>query len=220
MKNSLWFNLTMILVISLGCSWSVAKHAENHAPKQTYAQFKDSVAVLLKSIDGNDIEQKSNLLYNLISEGLVEHWVGTPWDFNGTTRTPNQGHIACGYFVTNTLSDLGFDIQRIKLAQVASSEMIKTLCIETKWISGFDNFSAYMKKQNKNAIYIVGLDFHAGFVIKKGDETYFFHSNYIQAEGVILERIEQSKALLNNQAFFIGNLTENKELLRVWGVSR
>jgi hypothetical protein len=77
-----------------------------------------------------------------------------------------------------------------------------------------------MKKQNKNAIYIVGLDFHTGFVIKKGDETYFFHSNYIQAEGVILERIEQSKALLNNQAFFIGNLTENKELLRVWGVSR
>lgn len=210
----------MILAISLGCSWSVAKHAENHAPKQTYTQFKDSVAVLLRSIDGNDIEQKSNLLYNLISEDLVAHWLGTPWDFNGTTRTPNQGTIACGYFVTNTLSDLGFDIQRIKLAQAASSEMIKTLCIETKWISGFDNFNAFMKKQTKNAIYIVGLDFHTGFIIKKGAETYFFHSNYIQAECVILEPIEQSKALLNNQAFFIGNLTGNKELLKNWTTSR
>ncbi len=195
----------------------MAKHAENRAPKQTYDQFKDSVAVLLKSIDRNDIEKKSNLLYNLVSKGLVEHWVGTPWDFNGTTRTPNQGTIACGYFVTNTLSDLGFKIERVKLAQVASSEMIKTLCIETKWISGFDNFSAYMKKQSKNAIYIVGLDFHTGFIIKKGYDTYFFHSNYIQEEGVILERIEQSKALLNNQAFFIGNLNGNKELLKVWG---
>jgi hypothetical protein len=74
-----------------------------------------------------------------------------------------------------------------------------------------------MKKQSKNAIYIVGLDFHTGFIIKKGYDTYFFHSNYIQEEGVILERIEQSKALLNNQAFFIGNLNGNKELLKVWG---
>lgn len=228
MKNTLWFNLLMILVVSLGCSWSVAKHSGNdaeetieiHTPKQTYSQFKDSVGILLQSIDRNDIESKSNLLYNLISKGLVQHWVGTPWDFNGTTRTPNQGYIACGYFVTNTLSDLGFEIQRVKLAQVASSEMIKTLCIETKWLSGFDNFNAYMNKQNKNAIYIVGLDFHTGFIIKNGDETYFFHSNYIQAEGVILERIEQSKALLNNQAFFIGNLTANKELLKAWGASQ
>ena len=119
----------MILVIYLGCSWSVAKHAENHAPKQTYAQFKDSVAVLLKSIERNDIEKKSNLLYNLVSKGLVENWVGTPWDFNGTARTPKQGSIACGYFVMNTLSDIGFKIERVKLAQVASSEMIKKLCI-------------------------------------------------------------------------------------------
>lgn len=205
--------------MSLGCSWSVAKNAENQAPKQTYDQFKDSVAVLLKSIDGNDIEQKSNLLYNLVSKGLVEHWLGTPWDFNGTTRTPNQGYIACGYFVTNTLSDLGFKIERVKLAQVASSEMINKLCVETKWINGFENFTAYMKKQSKNAIYIVGLDFHTGFIIKKGEETYFFHSNYIQAEGVILEKIEKSNALKSSKVFYIGNLTANKEMLKVWGVS-
>ena len=220
MKISLLFNLIIIWVVSLSCSWSKIEQNENQVPKQSYAQFKDSVAVLLKSIDGNDIEQKSNLLYNLISEGLVEHWVGTPWDFNGTTRTPNQGTIACGYFVTNTLSDLGFDIQRVKLAQAASSEMIKILCIETKWISRFDNFNAYMKKQIKNAIYIVGLDFHTGFIIKKGDEIYFFHSNYIQNEGVILERIEASKALQSSEAFFIGNLSENKDLLKTWGKSQ
>jgi hypothetical protein len=220
MKNTFWFNLTMIFLVSIGCSWSVDEQTENQAPKQTYAQFKDSVSVLLKSIERNDFENRSNLLFSLISEDLVAHWVGTPWDFNGTTRAPNQGTIACGYFVTNTLSDLGFDIQRVKLAQAASSEMIKTLCIETKWISGFDNFSAYMNKQNKNAIYIVGLDFHTGFIIKKGAETYFFHSNYIQAEGVIIERVEQSKALLNNQAFYIGNLTGNKELLKTWGASQ
>lgn len=204
----------------MGCSWSVAEHAENHAPKQTYDQFKDSVAVSLKSVDRNDIENKSNLLYNLVSKGLVEHWVGTPWDFNGTTRTPNQGYIACGYFVTNTLIDLGFKIERVKLAQVASSEMIKTLSIETKWINGFENFSAYMKKQNKKAIYIVGLDFHTGFIIKNGEETYFFHSNYIQAEGVILEKIEKSNALKSSKVFFIGNMSGNQELLKTWGAQQ
>ena len=50
-----------------------------------------------------------------------EHWKGTPWDFNGTTRIPGQGTIACGYFVTTALQDAGFDLPRYRCGQMAES---------------------------------------------------------------------------------------------------
>ncbi len=69
----------------------------------------------------SEIEEKDSILKltkNYLEETLVEdifnYWYGTPWDFNGTTNIPNQGSIACGYFVTTTLKHLGFNIPRFK----------------------------------------------------------------------------------------------------------
>lgn len=132
------------------------------------------------------------------------------------TRTPHKGEIACGYFVTNTLADLGFKIERIKLAQCASGDMIKVLCSDIKTFSGIKKFEAYMEKQPVNSVFIVGLDFHTGYIVKDATGSYFLHSNYIRRKGVMKEKIGESAALAKNKFFMIGSLTENRKLLEKW----
>ena len=200
------------LLFILACSSN--HEIANAAPTQTYQEFKDSIQVLVPKLA---LEERKKLLFNAVFTSIPQHWQRTEWDFNGTTRTPKSGKIACGYFVTNTLSDLGFKINRVKLAQVASSQMIKELCVQTKWITGYDALKKYLEQQSGSAIYIVGLDFHTGYIIKSESNLYFLHSNYIQASGVILEKIESSEALQASKAFYIGNLSANSTLLNNWG---
>lgn len=69
---------------------------------------------------------KDSILTLIINE-YFNYWKGTAWSFNGTTKEPKKGKIACGYFVTTVLQDAGFDIQRVKWAQVASETMIKAM---------------------------------------------------------------------------------------------
>lgn len=216
----IYYILYPVLITFIACNAEIAVDiatatAEVQQPSQNYAQFKDSVKILIAQ---QSLEQKKQLLFDIVYRELPGYWLGTPWDFNGVTRTPKEGHIACGYFITNTLSDLGFDIKRIKLAQVASSVMIKELCVETKWISGFEAFEKHLSTQSGSGIYIVGLDFHTGYIIKTKQQSYFFHSNYIGSEGVVLEPVKESKALKASKVFFIGNLTKNDVLLKKWGL--
>src|SRR5687768_1120080 len=62
-----------------------------------------------------------------IAAELIPAWLGTPWDFNGTTETPQQGRIACGYFVSTVLRHAGFRVERVRLAQQASERIALTL---------------------------------------------------------------------------------------------
>src|ERR1043165_5518098 len=70
------------------------------------------------------IGYSSQFLRNITQE-IFTYWYGTDWDFNGTTQTPKQGKIACGFFVTTVLRDAGFDLPRIAWAQLPSESMIK-----------------------------------------------------------------------------------------------
>ena len=36
--------------------------------------------------------------------GILPHWYGTVWSFDGHTSTPGTGEIACGYLVSTTLA--------------------------------------------------------------------------------------------------------------------
>ncbi len=58
------------------------------------------------------------------------------WDFYGTTTTPREGKIACGYYVTTVLEQAGFHLQRVLLAQQASAYVVQTLARGTRvdWI--------------------------------------------------------------------------------------
>jgi hypothetical protein len=182
----------------------------------SYTDFKRNSSKHRKELKHASVKDIRNYLFSVLNTDIPEYWTGTPWSFNGTTRVPQHGSIACGCFVTNTLSDLGFNIQRIKLAQMASSQMINTLCVNVKTLKGMDQLKEYLKTQPAKSVFIVGLDFHTGYIIKDEKAAYFLHSNYISAKGVMKENIETSHALANSKAYVIGSLTENTPELKAW----
>lgn len=164
--------------------------------------YKDFLA----KIQQKNKEEKSQYFFKYINSEITEYWQNTPWTFGGTSREPQKGSIACGYFVTNILSDYGFDIKRAYLAQQASSVMIKQLCTDIKYFSKREDLENYILNKEKNQVYIVGLDFHTGFVTRENKDMYFIHSNYINKQGVVKENTTTSKALNASKTFMIGNL--------------
>jgi hypothetical protein len=195
---------------------SVALKNDKQVQQVDYTSFKQQVVFDKCKLKESSTKAVSNFLYNVLSEDIYHYWKGTPWDFNGTTQKPGEGSIACGYFITNTLSDLGFKIQRTKLAQVVSSEMIKTLCADVKRFSDFEKFAAYFNSQSMNTVFVVGLDFHTGYVLHDSSGSYFMHSNYISNAGVIKEQLDKSQALIHNKCFVVGSLSNNALLLQKW----
>lgn len=185
-------------------------------PTLSYTDFLKQTGEEKAKLQGRPLDEARAYLFTLINEKIPAYWNGTPWDFNGTTRTPNKGQIACGYFITNTLTDLGFQIERIKLAQAASSVLIKATAVNIFTTSSFDKLKAHIKTQPDKSVFIVGLDFHTGYITYNNGKAYFIHSNYINRAGVMKEEIDKSDALKNNKFFMIGNVSANDDFIRKW----
>lgn len=185
-------------------------------PAASYAQFLEQVKTERIRLREKNTEAARTYFFGLLHREIPEYWAGTPWDFNGTTRIPRQGQIACGYFITNTLVDLGFAIERVKLAQAASSVLIKAVTTDIAYPKSVDELKKYALARPDESVYIVGLDFHTGYVTRKGSSVYFIHSNYINRAGVTKELVETSEALKNNKFFMIGSISANEALLQKW----
>jgi len=145
-------------------------------------------------------------------ETLYPYWLGTRWNFNGTTEVPGEGSIACGYFVTTMVRDMHFNIPRVKLAQCASEEMITNL-VEAPKIRRYNGSQnelmlAYIQKKGRN-LYIVGLDTHTGFILNDGSKTWFIHSSGAFPFCVIKEKAESASVLLSSQYKVLGSLSES-----------
>lgn len=144
---------------------------------------------------------------NLLS--LFPYWYGTKWNFYCNTAIPQQGTIACGYFVTTLLRDAGLNINRVKLAQQASSVIIQTVCdkenIKTFSNAKNEDFIKYIQQQGKS-MYVVGLDFHTGFIYCDGNEIYFIQSKYYDEVAVVKELANQSKVLLTSKFKMLGRI--------------
>ncbi|SDL73537.1 hypothetical protein [Chryseobacterium taihuense] len=199
------FFVCLILVTLVGCNKSKVASKDHYSIENSEIQ-KISYKDFLVSINKKRKEEKSGYLFNFINNDVPNYWTSTPWSFNGTSREPQKGTIACGYFVTNILTDFGFKIDRVYLAQQPSSVMIKKLCTEIKYFNRREDLDQYILSRNTNQIYIVGLDFHTGFITRQIKDTYFIHSNYIQNQGVIKELTKDSKALNASKTFMIGTL--------------
>jgi hypothetical protein len=73
-----------------------------------------------------------------------------------------------------------------------------------------------LDEQDNNGIFIVGLDYHTGFIIKKDNQSYFMHSDYINREGVKMEPIKSSEALSSTTCYVIGNFLKNDQIIKSW----
>lgn len=151
-------------------------------------------------------------------------WLGTPWDFNGTSETPGEGQIACGYFVSTILRDAGFNVPRIKLAQQPSQNILHTFVDPdtTTLIVGksYDTFLADLKTR-PGGIYIVGLDTHVGFILNQPDQPdnpiRFIHSSGAWPEKqVVNESAEDASVLQRSNYRIYGNVTTDEGTLHRW----
>ncbi|MFI1745011.1 hypothetical protein [Thalassobellus sediminis] len=173
---------------------------------------------LLESNSEKAIDSASSYLYTKLINDIVPHWYGTTWDFNGYTNIPNQGDIACGYFVSTTLKHLGFNLNRYKMAQQAGLIEAQVLQPKSK-LQMFSNvsFKALKKKLNgfySEGIYFIGLDNHVGYVLIKDKELYFLHSSYYD-DKVMIELAEKSPCF-GSQFYVFAEITTNRELVKKW----
>jgi hypothetical protein len=164
------------------------------------------------------LEKARDLFAATLSDSIFVCWYGTEWDFNGTTTCPRSGNIACGYFITTVLKHSGFNIGRSYLAQQASSVMIKTFCpndkIKTITNNQTQKLFAYMKTR-PDGIFMVGLDNHTGFIIKKGEVIDFVDADY-QVDKVVREPLEKSNIIKNNGFFMVGDLSHSDATMVKW----
>lgn len=163
--------------------------------------------------------QKEEIFTKAITQTIIPGWIGTAWDFNGISQTPQKGSIACGYFVTTVLRDAGLNVARVKLAQCASEEMIMSL-IQPKYIQRFsnvatDNFILSVQLQGYG-LYIIGLDNHTGFIYNDGKEIYFIHSTFIGTRNVQREKAAVSWVLRQSKYKVLGKISADEKVLESW----
>ncbi|HAA22695.1 MAG TPA: hypothetical protein DCP28_29490 [Cytophagales bacterium] len=153
----------------------------------------------------------------VLIESVFPAWYGTPWDFNGMTRTPGEGAIACGYFITNVLTDVGFRIPRIRWAQSASEVFIRELCPVVKRFSGrpLEEVQAHLLASG-DGVYLVGLDNHTGFLTVALGEIRFVHADYYGWDtGVESEEIFGDNPLADSRYRVVGKLF-SEEMVVKW----
>ncbi len=158
--------------------------------------------------------------YQVLRDTIFPYWYDTPWDYNGISQVPGKGEIACGYFVTTCLRDAGFRVERSRLAQQASSKIIKSVCGgQNIHIIGHNNLQQlekYLLKQ-KDGLFIIGLDNHVGFVDKQGHNLWIIHSNGVAGSLMVeREKLLASKLVKKSQAFYLAPLTNNSHAHNFW----
>ena len=234
-----WILLGIFVVIIATQINSCSKELISESPYQKFKRYtpgsyeaklfdlKDSRAHLLtvfeneKTIQGkfDMIDYAKMDLTDLIEKELFPHWYDTQYDFYGTTETPGSGKIACGYFVTTVLRDIGVPIQRVKMAQAASETMIKNL-VNEDLIQRFNRVPikkfVYAVEDMGAGLYIVGLDTHAGFLYYDGVELRMIHSTGRRPKRVINEKAITSPTLIKSKYRVVGKVSDDEDLIKGW----
>lgn len=134
-------------------------------------------------------------------------WAGTPWDFYGTSTTPGEGTIACGYFVTTLLEHAGFRVERVRLAQQASSYIVDTMArgARVEWLRRLEPAEVvkHVRARFGDGLYVVGLDLHVGFLRVEGERAVFCHSAVVTPGAVACEDPTTSEGFLS-QVYVVG----------------
>lgn len=163
--------------------------------------------------------QLSQQFTQLFRDEVLAYWYGTPWDFYGMSQTPQSGTIACGYFVTTTLRDMGVPVARVRLAQLPSEAMIREL-VYTGHIThlskrGLARLDADLRELGQG-VYVVGLDTHTGFIIVDEQGAHFIHASGAFPYRVVNESVLESSVLEHSQYRVVGKLTADVDLMQAW----
>ena len=191
------------------------------------SSIQNSQSRMVEIYTKNENKDEQEILLLNASDSLIEYmdeafnyWYGTPWAFNGTSQIPGKGSVACGYFVTTILRDVGFKVERRAWAQLASESLIRKL-IDKKHIRIFgntelDDFLVAVQDMG-DGMYIVGLDTHIGFLLCTNGYVYFIHSSQRGIAGVRKESAYRSKTLKKSKYRVVGKLSaDTKKAMKNW----
>lgn len=167
-----------------------------------------------------DLDSVRSAFTDALLNEIIPFWYGTKWSFEGHTVVPKQGEIACGYFVSTTLLDVGMRLNRFKLAQQSPVDEAKMLSLGGVIFAvsraAADSFGLVFQKNFHDGLYFAGLGgSHVGFLLKKKDSLWFIHSNYTSPAEVVAQPISTS-VFIGFDEYFIADLTYNDRLLEHW----
>ncbi len=227
--------LGSLLILTIGCQGQsqtpIVKNASEARPIESYDSKLKAIAdqrlnlaaeyqkAATQTTRKEVLERARQTFVTAIERDIFSAWYGTDWDFYGTTETPGAGKIACGYLVSTVLRDAGVKVNRVSLAQQASENIIKSLTTEP-FISRYRNvslekFTGEIEKLGAG-LYIVGLDFHVGFLYHDGAEVYFIHSSYVEPSETIREKAASSPVLGASKYRVVGKLSGDDALILKW----
>ncbi len=174
-----------ILVVVLGIFSGSAK-AETG---QNYSDSIEAIAkrrgVLAKEWRVNPSARLQNAIESEIISSVEElfgYWLGTTWALGAPqTTTPQSGKINCGTFVGRILHDSGFVVKVKKLQRQPSQLIIKSFVgrgrIRKFSNAKMDKFLLSVREMGPG-LFIIGLDFHVGFLLQTEIDLRFIHASF------------------------------------------
>ncbi|MGB5555041.1 MAG: hypothetical protein WBM83_10320 [Flavobacteriaceae bacterium] len=152
---------------------------------------------------------------------IIPHWYGTPWSFGGHTTEPNQGKIACGYFISTTLRDMGVNLNRFKMAQKSPFDEAKMISCgsEIKKVVQDSPEKAIdeINRLTEEGLYFIGFDEgHVGYLLKRDGELFLIHSNYFSPVSVCMETLKESRVFKRFTTFHLVAISHNDTLMQRW----
>lgn len=219
----------LLLALLLGCSRTDADPratdpaGSDRAPARSYASsrrhLEEQRIALARDLGRRraaTLARARELLVATLRDEILPAWNGTPWDFNGTSQTPREGTIACGYYVSTTLLHLGLGVERVRMAQQASEHIAQSLVttnpVRRSSDQPIDAFLARVRADG-DGIYIVGLDNHVGFLIIDGADSWFHHAG--PRDVVKRERAREAPYLVDSRYRIFAKLFDDA-LVEKW----
>jgi len=199
----------------------------NDPDSLSYSDTKNQIS-LLKVRLRSELEQNriaidsvKQIFSDRLANAIIPHWYGTVWSFGGHTSVPKKGKIACGYFVSTTLKDMGLKLDRYKLARKSPIDEAKAISCGTKITTiaheDPEQALAEIKGHIDKGIYFIGFDTgHVGFLVKKKGRLFLVHSNYLTPVSVCIEPLETAKIFRTFNKFHLVDISHNDKLIQKW----
>jgi len=188
----------------------VLAHQVTLAARHSHAAPQERAAVL---------SEAEAFVERALTDSIWPCWTGTLWDFNGTSQTPRHGKIACGYFVTTCLRDLGYKVERVRWAQLGPEPLVQQIvgaeAVTRSIDEPVDDFVRTMARAG-DGVYVIGLNSHVGFLLVREGEVWFCHSDYMPPAEVKIQRALESSALLGSTRRYVGRIVPDVALTAAW----
>jgi hypothetical protein len=153
-----------------------------------------------------------------LTHRVARRWLGTRWGLGAPqTRTPGEGKINCGTFVGTVLRDAGFVVDVDRLQRQPSQLIIRSFVGASrtrKWSNAsMERFLADVRRMGPG-LFIIGLDFHVGFLIQTESDLRFVHASYV-TKMVVDEPAASARPITDSKYRVVGKLLDRQNV-RDW----